>query len=543
MDRLPQDIYDEIGEHLSKLSVDQHPLAALATLSRRWQGAIERQTFREISVKSTSTDLERFRDIVQHNRRRYARKLNYLIVLPAYSEDARARFEREEDRRANDDVFTTAIHRLFHILKFWDVGKDGYIEFLIKDVYSTSDHEFLVHALFPKRRQAVNLWGFRTDGSAARRVVDLWAWRYMYSYLRLLRSSDLPVVPVITSFWTFPFTRRICDRVAIDIAAKLPNLLEGRWKFNDWEIPYLALRRAHRHDLAQAISNVLPQSSAMSTLQSLHITMASVFFWIPTRYRGNLSLDGATADPLCDALRVTISRMSSLKMLSIYGDIDASFMWPSTGPVPPKPYWQNLQHLSVHFTARRPSGGCYFLEPGDATISANAQVPSDTKMPPGYGFSEEEDIRTVESFSLKDHKFSRDSCHVDVVPDDDSLTPLMEAFGRVCLQLPMIKAAELYSTVPGLDETDHRSHYNYSRSHWGVWYLSPGTIHRGGKEYHDPAFFEDVDQRRLFWDVKSWRPSAHLSSLLRSIGQDRHGNQLVERFVDSWNSVRKKRPL
>lgn len=517
MDRLPQDIYDEIGEYLFKSNFDR---PALATISRRWQRAIERHIFREICVNNT--DLELFRDIVQHGRRQYVKKLKYFIILPAYSEAARARFEREEDRRANNDVFTIAIHRLFHILKSWDVHKDGYIEFLIKDVYSISDHKLRAN-----------------ESIIARRVGDLRAWRYMYSYLRLLRSSELPIVPVVISFETFPFSRRICDRVAIDIAVKLPNLLKGSWKFNDWEIPYLALRRAHRHDLVQAISNVFPQSSA---LQSLHIVMGSVFFWAPSWYRGNLSLDSATTDPLCNALRVTTSRMSNLKKLSIYGDVDASLMWPSPSPCPPEPYWQGLQHLSIHFTARRPSGGCYFLEPGNTTIGSDAQAPSDTKMPPGYGFSEEEDIRAAESFSLKDHKISMDSCAVDVVPDDASLTPLMEAFGRVCLQLPMLRASELYSTIPGLDETDNTP-FSYRRSLWGVWYLSPGTIYCGGKKYYDPVFFENSDQRRLFWDVKSWRPSTQLSSLLRSIGQDRYGNQLVEHFVDSWNSVRKARSL
>ncbi|KAI1074275.1 hypothetical protein F5B20DRAFT_563970 [Whalleya microplaca] len=531
MDRLPQDIYDEIGEYLSKSNFDR---PALATISRRWQGAIERHTFREISANST--ELERFRDIVQHDRRRYVKKLNYLIILPAYSEDARARFEREEDRQANDEGFTTAIHCLFHILKVWDVHKDGYIEFSIKDVYSISDHEFLVASSVNKGNNTLYPWGFRTDGSTARRVVDLEAWRHKYSYLRLLRSSELPIVHVVTSFETRPFTRRICDRVAIDIAAKLPNLLDTWLKFNDWEIPYLALRRTHRHDLVQAISNILPQSSA---LQKLRIIIGSVYFWSPSWYHGNLSLNGAVPDPLCNAFRVTTSLMRNLKELFIYGDVDASIMWPSSGPVSPEPYWQGLQRLRVHFTARRPSGGCYFLEPGNTTVISDAQARFDKKMPPGYGFSEEEDIRAAESFCLRDNVISKGSCHVDVVPND-SLIPLMEAFGRVCLQLPMLKAAELCSTIPGLDETD-KTHTSYRRSIWGVWYFSPGTTHRG-KEFYDPAFFEDTDQRRLFWDVKSWRPSAHLSNLLRSIGKDRHGDQLVEKFVDSWNSVRKQRP-
>ncbi|CAJ2513905.1 Uu.00g020240.m01.CDS01 [Anthostomella pinea] len=138
MDRLPQEIYDEIGALLHDPAFCR---PALATVSRQWQIAIERQTFRNIRLRST--DLGCFQQIVQHRRRRYVNAINYLIVLPGYSDEKRRQFEREDDRRANDEVFTTVVHRLFHRLEHWDVSKDGFIKFCLRDVYSSADHAFL----------------------------------------------------------------------------------------------------------------------------------------------------------------------------------------------------------------------------------------------------------------------------------------------------------------------------------------------------------------------------------------------------------------
>jgi hypothetical protein len=113
---------------------------------------------------------------------------------------------------------------------------------------------------------------------SAHTVVDLGLWRFRDSCFRLLQPSELPIVPVVRSFLTSALTRHICDRVSIQIAASLPSLQEAIWRMNDWEIRYITLRRAHRHDLAQAITEFLPRSSA---LRSLTLHMSSGQFWAP----------------------------------------------------------------------------------------------------------------------------------------------------------------------------------------------------------------------------------------------------------------------
>lgn len=78
------------------------------------------------------------------------------------SDMARARFEREDDRRANNEAFTAALHHLFHILASWDVCRDSAIRFYIADVCSVSDHDFICRVQ-PVGTERRNLNGLRRN--------------------------------------------------------------------------------------------------------------------------------------------------------------------------------------------------------------------------------------------------------------------------------------------------------------------------------------------------------------------------------------------
>ncbi|KAI1428610.1 hypothetical protein F5Y12DRAFT_730834 [Xylaria sp. FL1777] len=519
MNRLPQDIYDEIGALLRGPAFDR---PALATISRQWQAAIERQTFRNIRVKST--DLDRFRETVQNDRRRYVNTIEYIIVLPAYDDEKRCRFERENDRHANNEVFTAAIYRLFHLLKSWDACKDGYIRLRLRDVYSCADHPFL-RRTSPSFKVEISS-SLRRDADNGNTVVDLWTWRFRYSYLRLLNPSELPMVPVIRTFVTCPMTRNICDRVPIDIAAKLPNLQRTSWVMRDWEIRYINLRRAHRHDLAQAVTEVLPRFPA---LQSLSLWMGSVYLWAPNFSLGTLNLDDSEFDTLSGAIRTATGNISTLKELVICGSFDWSLLWPGPAHALVEPYWQSLERLQVTFAMRRPSGGFYFRNPQPLS------PPLETEVPPGYRHSEEEDVTAAMSFSVWEDRYPG-NMHFELVPDDDSLVPLIEAFGQACLQMPELKSAQLFTVVPAPAELN-ANQSSRNRSLWGVWYFSPYTYPHTPPtiidENMDPAFFEDVHHRRLFWNVRDWTPDMDLRRLLGNIGRERYGTYLVEKFFDA----------
>ncbi|KAI0813761.1 hypothetical protein GGR55DRAFT_544680 [Xylaria sp. FL0064] len=515
MNRLPLEIYVEIGGFLQGPGFDR-PL--LATISRQWQAAVERQTFSEIRVKST--DLDRFQDIVQNHRRRYVTKINYVVVLPAYDDDERCSFERKDDRQANNKVFTAAVHRLFSLLKSWDTHKDGYISLCFEDIYSPSDHPFLRSSSPSYDPLAIH---FADRGDDDDELVDLWAWRFHYSYLRLRCASELPNVPVISSFSTRITTRNMSTRVPIHIVAKLPNLRKANLRLGEWDIRYLALRRMQRHNLAQALTVVFPRSSA---LEFLSLNMGEICFWAPTFSAGTLNLGDSTNDELGSAIRTATGGMANLKRLVVAGPIDATFLWPGPSHALREPYWQNLERLEVTFSARRPSGASYFRH--------NEQVPAplETEMAPGYGDSEEDDAVAAEDFDPSEHRDIRFA--LPMTPDDDSLEPLIEAFGRACSQMPRLRSACL-STVLSASEAEVKSGRCMREQHqfvWGVWYFSPYVRPTDGYDHSDPAIFEDIYRRRLFWSVRDWRPNPALRSLLQTLGRERWGLDLVEKFFE-----------
>jgi hypothetical protein len=216
--------------------------------------------------------------------------------------------------------------------------------------------------------------------------------------------------------------------------------------------------------------------------------------------------------------------MSTLKTRQVSSVIDGSLLWPSSSHALLEPYWQNLEHLVVEFSTRRPSGGCYFR-----ALQRGIIPPSEMEVPPGYGHSEEVDSIAAKYFSVGEH-VNAGRLDYEVVPDDDRLVTLIEAFGQACLQMPRLKSAELSTRIPTPRKHDTGGLLS-DRAPWGVWYLSPCTSPRWELNRMNLAFSENIHQRRLFWVVDNWCPNTELRCLLRNIGCERYGTHLVEEFV------------
>ncbi|KAI0099327.1 hypothetical protein GGR51DRAFT_535687 [Nemania sp. FL0031] len=520
MNTLPQETYDAIGKLLHGPEFD---LPALATVSRRWQSAIERRTFRDIHVRSD--DLARFEELVQDDRRRYVRGIKYTIVLPGYIDEDRRRFERDNDRQANDEAFTDAIHRLFHLLQSWDLNKCSLLDLVIKDVYSQSDFPYVRHSS-PKKD--IRLYNRVRDDKTT--IIDLLNWRHHYSCLRLLPLSELPLVPVISGFRLFHTTRNICGRVPLEIATRSPNLTCAYLDLDDRAISYITLRRTRRRDLARAVAELLPQSLR---LHRLVLTLPSGHDWGPNSANGTLHPEAPHRDTLSDAIRTATAHMPALRFLSIHGLTDWSLLWPGRPPALVEPYWQNVERLDIDFHPRRPSGGHYFVDAEHPIQLGDA--PSE-EVPPGYRNNEEEEAAAMAIASFLE--MHRPKFVDDVVPDDGSLVPLIKAFGQACIQMPNLKIAHITARVPAPIELDtgQRTCGYFS---WGIHYFSPHMTYLYTGYRLDPALFENEHQRRLFWDVRDWRPDADLRGLLRGIGREEHGEHLDERFINSWETFEK----
>jgi hypothetical protein len=235
-------------------------------------------------------------------------------------------------------------------LKTWDVFKDGYIQLHLRDVHSSADHHFI--------RRSSPSFDWETDGvprtssalDATNRILDLWSWRFRYSYIHLYRPEDLPSGPVVRFFAKTPSTRTVCDRVVVDIASRLPNLRKAHWRMNCPDNRFIAFRRTHRHDLAQAITEALPQAAGLQSL-----IMEAVFHDFSPHFSVGTLHPGIATDPLSNAIRTVTGSMKELKILRIKGEIDSLLFWPGPAPAILQPYWQSLEHLTVRFSTRRPS--------------------------------------------------------------------------------------------------------------------------------------------------------------------------------------------
>lgn len=117
---LPPDLIAIVVSYLTlPLSYDPHifqPLERVgqyACINRKWQMAIERHTFSTPDL----TILERlaqFEQIVAKNpqHRAYVHRINLVVQLEAYDLIAHARFETTDERRRNNEIFTSTIHSL-----------------------------------------------------------------------------------------------------------------------------------------------------------------------------------------------------------------------------------------------------------------------------------------------------------------------------------------------------------------------------------------------------------------------------------------------
>jgi hypothetical protein len=109
---------DELALELHAITVsylDSSELTKYVTVSRPWQHAFERRRFRNIHLEST--DLLAFSNTLLDHRRAALTELSSDIILPAYSDRQCAGFKRENDKQANNEALTEAVHRPFSVLR------------------------------------------------------------------------------------------------------------------------------------------------------------------------------------------------------------------------------------------------------------------------------------------------------------------------------------------------------------------------------------------------------------------------------------------
>ncbi|OGM45561.1 hypothetical protein ABOM_006482 [Aspergillus bombycis] len=247
MDYLSQEILQVIITHLLEVPPIRHPpqpvpkVGQYATISRKWQYAVERFTMADI--KKYSSDLDMFRQVFSTPRRRkLLRKLEYEIDLPTYSTNRIRCLERRRESKANDEAFNRGVRDLFDEMSSWKTqGVD-----LALTASSPMDR--------PRRSSEL---GFGLSDER---------WSFEDNYLTLDSEASLPQLPFVEGL-KIPNARRSLHPSAIGkIVSSLPSLERLAMELNAPRTKRVQMQNEHRTSLAEAL-----KSRSLSNLRTLDI--------------------------------------------------------------------------------------------------------------------------------------------------------------------------------------------------------------------------------------------------------------------------------
>ncbi|KAB8265587.1 hypothetical protein BDV32DRAFT_33953 [Aspergillus pseudonomiae] len=247
MDYLSQEILQLIIAHLLEVPPIKHPpqpapkVGQYATISRKWQYAVERFTMADI--KKYSSDLDMFRQVFSTPRRRkLLRKLEYEIDLPTYSTNRIQCLERRRESKANNETFKRGVMDLFDEMSSWKTQG--------VDLALTASSPMDCHRRSPELDR----------GLADKR------WCFEDNYLTLDSEASLPQLPFVEGL-KIPNARRSLHPSAIGkIISSLPNLERLAMELNAPKAKRVEMQSEHRASLASAL-----KSPPLSNLRALDI--------------------------------------------------------------------------------------------------------------------------------------------------------------------------------------------------------------------------------------------------------------------------------
>ncbi|OTA55791.1 hypothetical protein K449DRAFT_387830 [Hypoxylon sp. EC38] len=499
MDNVPQEIIDQIASYIpkdldsnsewgnSEWGNDRQRVRAwprLATLSRAWQAAIEKMTFKELVIEST--DFAEFSTALSTvHRRRFLKLLSLRVVLPPYNIEA-GQYESNQDRERNNRVAGREVNRLLHELATWHTDPTIELRFWFE---SPSDE-----------------------------LCAPWGSCHAYSYLHLTGLDRLQV-PCISSISTPEYlwrgNRIIHPSSLVSLTAKFPGVSEISFQYEE-PGPFLALRRELRDDFVASLEafELPPQVKELSV-------------WArPPRLPHNKSLPDLIGslpnDPLCITVNKMVSQ-SNVRDVYFEGLVDPSFFRTS-----PDGLYSSLRDLRVCCHYYSPSGKWYFKGSESNTFilpASDEPLPASTRglYPPGYGTGDDTEAALAYEQSMdRDATENRpviQSHMFRLIPNEEVMVPLLEAFARYIASIRSLEYVKIYmDRPPWLGE-------------WFISYSAPGHPSYYDTRMEKPD--EGSSRARVFFKVGDWEPEDSLVDLFRAIGQEVYERDAVITFLRS----------
>lgn len=532
MDKLPQEVIDRIVFYLpgrpTFISTPRppSPLPQFATISTKFQAAVERRTFRSLSIKSDETELQVFQASLSPPRRANLRQLDYSVVLPSYDESAACSFETKADQNANNKAFTTAVRELFSILRGWD-GADEIqprnLSLCIADVFSPPD---------------LNEAGSRKD-------TKLRLYRYLRSRIRLENYESLPTLSCVTTLAVVFVHRIVAPSTAILLAARLPRLRALHITAYAEEMRYPTISRNDRHELATALMDALARN-ALSTVNKVVVE----FEQGDGPENQLVALPNLVFPEDCDPLGTALRHWSqhTLESLTIRGVFDGSLFWPPETLDSPPALWANLERLDVQLSRNTPEGWWYFMPQGRPKYGTAARNPAKDPHdgPPPHDDTGRAitaaDARAEETWAMSPDKCPpRRARLTRNVPCEDTMQPLYLAWAKALQHAPRLREAKLAFRVEIQITDQHTGELEEEpyMEDWELVYQAPDVEH---EFWH--AELQDAEQksRRLFFhNMCGWRPNEATMGLLRQAGRETwHDTEMVELAVNEYDKIQRE---
>ncbi|KAI0187036.1 hypothetical protein EV127DRAFT_472140 [Xylaria flabelliformis] len=488
MNNLPQEIVDHVVSFIPLRYV-----APFATVSRKFQWAVERRTFSNIYIKTTEENIDEFERIWSPRRRSH---LRFLVITLIVSRFCPQDLPKSYGYSQVDMEATLApLRRLWNLLSSAWREMDlngGNVEFALWNI-PNPEHEskFLQHYPFPP--------------------LDLTTGAESFPALPFVRKFDI----VGGSYYLHP-------RTPVVLVSSMPNLESVSWKIE--EAPrgwgrYYSIDKHWRDELIHTIkTSYLPDSVKDFYYElprpfDLRITQALPKF-----------IENGTPDPLSRAMRELTRHCEDITLKGSFGP--SLFDPPISAPEEEEqPCWQNTTRLRVRMAISCPDGSWLFKPQGRfRNDNLHDGLLNCTQLPPGYGDTEQEQEAAFQYF--KNHPEALDIPRYppertfDVVPDDEKLNTFLIAFARCCARMPTLKIARfeigdywwyarlmcdwpiVVCVAPFCDSDDYTWNKMYPSSSWVV-YLRVG----------------------------SWRPSGATFAAFENIGAERSGRPSIIEFL------------
>ncbi|KFY22160.1 hypothetical protein V493_06806 [Pseudogymnoascus sp. VKM F-4281 (FW-2241)] len=328
--------------------------------------------------------------------------------------------------------------------------------------------------------------------------------------------------------------RASAPSIKVDLAARMPGLMDFRLRVESYELRYPGLVRKERRNLATMLKLRSEETKTISVAElnmSMDVDPINRMPPLPdlTYPKGY--------DPLGPSVRIWSQRLPEFRL---YGVLDETFFWPHALEIEATPpEWRNLEYLGVFRERHTPSGWWYFMptgNPGSGTPPRNpAEDPNDLPQPftdnPTDGADpfdwEEEQYWTYRGTT---HTPEEESL-IRNVPNEYTMQPLFEGWAKAMQSMPSLRHARLFFEVdishgkPGINIVD-----------WEVVYESP--------DFNESSWWEDLGERErrsrrlIFHNTGGWRPHNDTMKLLQRIGEDSYpGTKSVLLAFNWWNEI------